>query len=419
MNKLNLCKISKCRICGNETLFPVVNLGVQQLTGVFPKTKDIQLTSGPLELVKCTVKNSDCCGLVQLLHSYNANEMYGNNYGYRSGLNRSMVDHLASLVREIEEIADPGPGDIIVDIGSNDGTLLKSFIQNGSTLIGIDPTSAKFREYYPEHIRYIPDFFSADKILDVTSGKKAKIITSVAMFYDLEDPCSFAREVCQVLDEEGLWVLEQSYVLSMIENNSYDTICHEHKEYYALKQVDWLLRHSGFKITDLSLNESNGGSIRITAAKNTSKRLCYTSKLEQFLLKEKKLESESHKVWDEFQRMILTHKSNIMRLLTSIRDEGKLVIGYGASTKGNVILQYCGITKDLLPFIAEVNEDKFGSFTPNTMIPIIPESQARSMKPDYFFVLPWHFKDSILKKEQLTREQGTKFIFPLPELLVI
>ena len=234
-------KVSKCRICGNKELIPVVDLGEQYLAGIIPTSELMakKITKGRLRLVKCHSKNN-CCGLLQLEHSYDLDEMYGDNYGYRSGLNKSMVEHLHNKVHKILDIVDLNPDDLVIDIGSNDGTTLSAYNKN-LTLIGIDPTGNKFKEFYPDYIKLIPDFFTDTLVQSRYPDKKAKIVTSFSMFYDLESPQDFVNQISNILDPEtGLWVFEQSYMPSMIEKNSYDTICHEHLEYYGISQVIWL-----------------------------------------------------------------------------------------------------------------------------------------------------------------------------------
>ena len=208
--------IDKCRICGNSHLEEVLNLGEQTLTGVFPKSKDEPITRGPLRLVKCT-GNDDCCGLLQLAHSYDLSEMYGDNYGYRSGLNQSMVRHLHAKVRRVMDIADFSGHPVVLDIGSNDGTTLSAYPKGACKRIGMDPTAAKFRQYYPDDALVIDDFFSAERFKQALPGEKAHVVTSFSMFYDLERPMDFMSEVEAILDDEGIWVFEQSYMPLMLD----------------------------------------------------------------------------------------------------------------------------------------------------------------------------------------------------------
>lgn len=410
-------KISKCRICGNGKLAEVLNLGNQALTGVFPK-KNQKVEKGPLELVKCDDQtNPEACGLLQLKHNYDLNLLYGENYGYRSGLNKSMVDHLGSIVGKIEKMMGLEDRDLIVDIASNDATLLKAYKNKDLQLVGIDPTSKKFKEYYPSYIKYIPDFFSASK-LKKFSKDKAKVITSIAMFYDLESPINFMREIYEVLDDEGIWVLEQSYMPGMIQKVAYDTVCHEHLEYYALKQIKWMVDKTNFKIIDIELNEANGASFCLTLAKKDS-NFVETGKINRILAREKSDGYSKMEVFHEFEIKVKKHRQDLISFLADLRLKGKKVLGYGASTKGNVIIQYCHLTAKEIPYIAEVNEYKFGRFTPGSKIPIISEKEAKTMKPDYFLVFPWHFKKNILSREQDYLSSGGHLLFPLPKINIV
>lgn len=416
-------EIKKCRICGSTKLRTVVNLGEQQLTGVFPNPGE-DVETAPLELVKCDGENS--CGLVQLRHSCVPEQMYGMNYGYRSGLNNSMVEHLSAITDYIKAKVRFNYGDVVVDIGSNDGTLLGTYedIYNSHHIrrIGIDPTAAKFREYYNDSIEVVEDFFSANAYSSVNKNggvvKKAKVITSIAMFYDLEAPVEFARQISECLDSDGIWVFEQSYMPYMIRALSFDTICQEHLEYYTMRQIDWIMEKAGLKIIDVDFNNINGGSFRITAALKDS-LYSVSSKVEQAIVAEDIAGYNSFDIFEPFIRGIESCRNSCMQFFDNCKRKGKLVLGYGASTKGNVLLQYFGLSTDQLPYIAEVNSDKFGKVTPGTAIPIISEQEARNLHPDYFFVLPWHFRNNILEKERAyIEENGVKFVFPLPEFII-
>lgn len=407
-------KISRCRVGGDENLVTVLNLGHQALTGVFPVDAAVPVTVGPLELVW-----SPNSGLLQLQHSYDAGEMYGDNYGYRSGLNQSMVDHLTQKVRYLERLAAPKAGDTVLDIGSNDCTTLKAYSIAGIHRIGIDPTGRKFASYYPNDVRLVPDFFSATAYNSVTD-QKVKIVTSIAMFYDLENPIQFAREIESVLADDGVWHFEQSYMPSMLRTNSYDTICHEHLEYYSLGVVKRILDASGLKIIDVVMNNINGGSFAVTAAKQSNRSLKSNQTVIDWLLEqEDRMGLSTPRPYRDFEERVFRHRDDLSRLIRSLVADGKKILGYGASTKGNVTLQFCGLTAAEIPAIAEVNEEKFGRVTPGTHIPIISEKEARAMNPDYFLVLPWHFKDGILRREKEYLSNGGKFIFPFPEIEIV
>lgn len=408
-------EINKCRGCGNSNLIDILSLGDLCLAGVFPKFKNLNITKGPLNLVWCSE-----CSLLQLKQTYSLNEMYGDNYGYRSALNQSMVKHLQNKVKFLEQFCPLSSGDLVLDIGSNDATTLKSYSRTDIERVGIDPTGEKFRKYYPPKIELISDFFPLKESNQLFSKKKAKIITSIAMFYDLESPGNFVQEIVKTLDEEGVWHFEQSYMPSMLKMNAYDTICQEHLEYYSLTSIMKILGLYGLKILNIQFNNINGGSFAITVGHKKSKLFKEdTTSINQILEQEKIMGLNTLKPYLDFKKNIFKHKKNLIKLLNQLNDEGKTIIGYGASTKGNILLQFCGITEKEIPFIAEVNEDKFNTFTPGTNIKIISEKEARLMNPDYFFVLPWHFKNNILSREQEYRARGGKFIFPLPNLEVI
>jgi len=409
-------EIEYCRICGNHQLDLILDLGMLSLTGVFPKSKNEKVPTGPLNLIKCNESHSkNSCGLVQLRESYNPELMYGQNYGYRSGLNNSMVQHLHNKVKKILDCVSLNSEDIVVDIGSNDSTLLRAYPKKKLNLVGFDPTGTKFKKFYPDHITLIADFFNSKSFKKKFGNKKAKVITSIAMFYDLEKPLEFVREVYGILSEDGIWVLEQSYMPRMLEVKAFDTICHEHLEYYRLKQIYWMMNKVGFKIIDIEFNQTNGGSFSVTVAKSESP-LRETPSLERLLIEEENKGLSTNRPYDEFRKKVFEFKIQIRELLNKIHDEKGVVVGYGASTKGNVILHFCDITSKDIPYIAEVNTDKFGCYTPGTLIPIISEQEARKMNPDYFFVFPWHFKEFILKKEKTKPNNKTALLFPLPSI---
>lgn len=406
-------KISACRICGSNHLTTILDLGSQMLTGVFPNQIDPKIfTTGPLVLVKCM--DVTRCGLVQLAHSYDLTEMYGVNYGYRSGLNKSMVTHLFAKVDRIQSMVKLKEGDLVIDIGSNDGTTLSAYPPY-LKLVGVDPTGAKFKSFYQEHINLIPDFFSASLVKSFFPDCKAKVITSFSMFYDLEDPVAFMRDVHQVLADDGIWVFEQSYLPTMLEKNSFDTVCHEHLEFYCLKQIQFMCQKVGFQIIDVEFNDINGGSFSVTVIKKSpiNKVLPH---IENLLIKENEKGFDSLVPFIEFEKQTIQAKENLVRFLQDAKKHGKTVAGLGASTKGNVLLQYCHITTENLECIGEVNYEKYGCYTPGSWIPIISETEILKKELDYLVVLPWHFKDFFISNPKF---KGIKLVFPLPQLEII
>lgn len=404
-----------CRVCGNTELVPVLDLGEQYLTGTFPRTVDGRnLTKGPLRLVKCHGVES-ACGLLQLEHSYDPAEMYGANYGYRSGLNDRMVKHLKGKVDRILKLIDLETGDLVVDIGSNDGTTL-GFFPESLTLVGVDPTAGKFADFYRNDIQVIPDFFSSKVIIDAFPDKKAKVICSFAMLYDLERPVDFASEIRQVLHRDGVWIFEQSYLPSMLHTTAYDTVCHEHIEYYGLAQIEWILDKVGMHVIDVELNDTNGGSFSVVAALRDSPNKVHETNIE----KVRKIESDARlhllDTYSDFGRRVERNAGDLVAIINKYKSEGKRVCGIGASTKGNVILQYCDFGPNQIEVIGDINPDKFGAFTPGSWIPIRSEAEVLDSRPDVLLVLPWHFREFFVSN---TSFAGHNLLFPLPQLELV
>lgn len=407
---LTATKLTKCRACESEELVKVVELGVQNLTGVFPLINEPDPMSGPLNLIFCSN-----CTLVQLEHSFPSDLMYGDNYGYRSGLNSTMVHHLEKKSKSILRKFKIDKKATVIDIGSNDGTLLNSLLGKIENLVGIDPSASKFLEYYDSSITVIPEFFSAEAIKSL--GLTADLVFSIAMFYDLDNPVKFAKEVSEILSDNGIWHLEQSYILTMLETTSFDTICHEHLEYYSLSSLQYIFDKANLKIIDVELNDVNGGSISVTVAKKNSIHVP-TSMVAWLESYEKSIFNNPIENLIEFNNKIKVFKENLINLLRLLKKENKIIYGLGASTKGNVLLQYCGIGPELLTKVIDVNPFKFGRKTPGTSIEIVSEEVFKSEKIDYCLVLPWHFKNNLLTRSAEFLESGGKIIFPLPNITI-
>jgi len=401
-------KIESCRVCGNKNLITALDLGNQYLSGIFPKTVDLNMYRGPLKLVKCDEETGGC-GHVQLKHTFHLPTMYGDEYGYRSGLNGSMVQHLKQKHKKISEFVSFNDGDIVIDIAGNDGTFL-GFFSDKFRLTSIDPTSKKFSKYFSSHVDYIADFFS-EKVYKNKYDSYAKLVTSFSMFYDLEDPCQFAREVNSILDpEDGVWVLEQSYMPEMLRVNSFDTVCHEHLSYYGMRQLKYIMDQSGFKIIQFEFNDVNGGSISMMVANQNSKYAECTEQLNSLIQEELDLSLDTMKPWQEFEKRIEQCKEQFWNILDSFKTDGLKIAALGASTKGNVTLQTWGITPGDILVVGDVNPDKDGSFTPGTWIPITDEDSVLS-EYDVFVILPWHFKNFFVNNPKF---KNKILVFPLP-----
>ena len=340
---------------------------MQAMTGIFPPKASPAVPEGPLVLVRCV----GGCGLVQLKHAFAPEDMYGSNYGYRSGLNRQMVNHLREKVEHLRTLVSLTKDDVVLDIGSNDGTLLGFYPEGGPKLFGMDPSGTKFKQYYRGDITLLPDFFAGEAFLTATDGQKPRVITSIAMFYDLDHPQVFVDDIARVLHADGIWHFEQSYLPTMLAAMAYDTICHEHSEYYALAQIEYMLERSNLKVVDVSLNDTNGGSFAVTAAHRDSAVPVNISAVNQLRAFEKELNLDGGEPFRAFAGRVHRHPAAVRAAIGQF----KKVVGYGASTKGNVLLQYCKLGVDELPVVAEVNPDKYGCVTPGTHIPIVSRSR--------------------------------------------
>ena len=408
-----------CRIDGGE-LIELFDLGNLYLSG-FPKVGEpTKLPKVPLVL--CMGKTS---GLIQLKHTAPSAHMY-EEYWYRSGINQTMIEELKSIVESVQKSIELKTGDIVVDIGCNDGTLMKHY-PGHLTRVGFDPAKNLY-EYSSKHTtKTVVNYFNAEEYYKHLSPK-AKVVTSIAMFYDLEDPNQFVQDVYDVLDDEGLWIIQMSYLPLMLTQMAFDNICHEHLEYYSLQSLSYLLDRHGFKVVHCLLNDINGGSYRIYVRKKKAQDHTFSTtqyrdvanfQVASILQYEKFLKLDDPKTYYDFFAEMKRIKEQTVNFIKSEKARGKKIWGYGASTKGNTLLQWYDLGPDLIEKIAERNPDKFGRMTVGTNIPICSEEEARTQKPDYMVVFPWHFRYEFLKRERAYLEQGGKFIFPLPKFEVV
>ena len=397
--------LERCRICNECDFTEVINLGEQGLASCFPTKNDSDPSVVQLVLVRC---NNDKCNLVQLKHTVPNSDMYEQPYGYRSGINKTMTEHLQGFVRKIESIVDLNDGDSVLDIGSNDATFLKSY-KAKLRKFGVDPTGTQFKEYYTDDITLMPTYFKAGLVED-----KMKVITSISMFYDLPDPVQFAKDVKSSLCDDGIWVMEQSYLPMMLKFNSFDTICHEHLEYYSLKQILYICELSNLQVFDVDFNPCNGGSFRVFITHPGGKYPINNDEISRIIEDEKSLNLDS---FVDFNKRCDEIKQKFMQTLKQFdKDEVYL---YGASTKGNTLLQHWGVDNTLIKAAAERNPRKYGCRTPITNIPIVSEDEMRADKPKCLVVLPWHFKSEFIEREKKYIDEGGTMIFPLPEFTIV
>jgi len=405
-------KIKNCRNCKNTELFDLFSLGKISFTGRFSNTIHQNVPKAYLNVLMCKK-----CKLVQLDRNFDLNYLYGKNYGYRTGINKTMTDHVRKIVRKCSTLIKLKPKQYVLDIGSNDATLL-NFYANDIIKVGVDPLVNKYKKFYKKINYKISNFFKIKDIEKIKIKKKFKIISALSVFYDLRDPNKFIREIKKILDDKGVFVLEHVDLYYIIKNNIFDTICHEHLIFYSSKIIIEMMKNNGLKVFNHEYNEINGGSSRyyICHSKTNFK---VSKNIKKVLLRENLQGIELKKTYKLFFTKILNEKIKLIKLIKKIKNEKQDIHGYGASTKGNVLLQFYNINNKVVNYIADRNPLKWNSFTPGTRIKIISESQSRKIKPHFYLVLPWHFKNEILIREKNIRKKGTKFIFPLPKVRVV
>ena len=412
-----------CRLCGSKSLSLILDLGPQMLASAFAsKDNEDRLPTRkvPLELVRCNPElDENACGLVQLRHTFPSDIMY-TDYWYASGVNQTMRDALADITSKAVQYVDIVKGDIAVDIGCNDGTLLKSYKNPALELVGFDPAK-NFVGVAGEGFTRINDYFNKQSYIAAKGQKKAKIVTSIAMFYDLEDPVSFSKDIFDILADDGIWVLQMADLPNMLAHNMFDNICHEHTTYYSLAPMEYIFKRCGMKLVDVEMNNVNGSSYRfyIRKASGPDATVDAVKRIAKVRFDEFNMALDTDEPYKKFKENIERNKNDLLFFINQERAKGKKIFVYGASTKGNVLLQYCGLNEKIIPYAAERNPRKWGTRTLGSNIPIISEEDARAMKPDYFLVLPYHFLEEMIVREKEFIDRGGKFIVPVPSVKLV
>jgi len=413
--------IDRCRVCGSKKLIPILSLGSLYVSNFVEGDVDKNDKPVQLELVLCELSGGGC-GLLQLRHTVSPKKMY-RNYWYLSGTSTTMVEALANITSAAEKIIKFAAGDIAVDIGSNDGTLLRSYKTEGLKKIGFEPSVNLAHLGEKGGAKIFNNFFNAMDFKNEYGEERAKAITAVAMFYDIDDPNSFVRDIQEILHPEGLFIIQMAYLPTMLAQNAFDNICHEHLEYYSLSSLIPLLSRHGLEVFDVELNDVNGGSFR-TYIRNKGSTIGKEGKAAEkrvadLLAREKKLGLDNKKIYEEFAQRVLGLKKKLREFIKSETAAGRKIYVYGASTKGNTLLQFFELNPSFLPKACDKNSAKWGTKTIGTNIPIVSKEEARRDKPDYFLILPWHFLKEMVEEERKYLSSGGKFIVPLPEFRIV
>lgn len=415
-------EISCCRVCRSKNLVDVLSLGDLAVSDFVDNPVTEPGIKAPLELILCDAKQGGC-GLLQLRHTVSSEAMY-RNYWYRSGINQTMTDELADIASNAAKAANLKAGDFVIDIGANDGTLLRGYKVAGLNTVGFEPARNLYEFGKEGTTKIIVDFFNQSSWSSEFGPAKAKAITAIGMFYDLDDPNAFVADVCKCLDDQGVFIIQMMYMPLALEKNAFDGICHEHLEYYTMKSLENLLTRHGLEIFDVQMRaEINEGSVRFFIRKKDVKNApCTDGGLErvvQLRQSEEKLGLERLETYEALVERIQEAKQKTLDFLRQEKAKGKVVHGYAASTKGNTTLQFYGITPDLIEVIADRNPTKWGKFTVASGIPIVSEEDSRKRKPDYYFVLAWHFLPEFMTREIDFLNEGGRFVVSMPEFKII
>jgi len=411
-----------CRVC-NGSLEDVFSLG-EQFVSTFLPPQETDGPKAPLELALC-----HRCKLLQLRHTIPGDMMY-QNYWYRSGTNQTMRNALANVASTAEHLIHLQAGESVLDIGCNDGTLLASYKTKGIFKIGYDPAENLLAHSTKVADKVVRGFFGSGAFDSDPSlkNRRPRIVTSIAMFYDLPDPNAFVADIKKTMDPDGLWIVQMSLLSLMLKQRDFGNICHEHLEYYSLHSLEYLLNLHDFKVVDVELNDVNGGSLRAYIRNSKADESLFgdedyrrqaAERVSSLRQKEAKMNLGEPSTYREFGFWIERIKDDVSSFVKEQVRSGKKVHVYGASTKGNTMLQYFGLDHRLIVAAAERNPDKWGKMTVGTRIPIISEEEARSMNPDYFLVLPWHFLDEFREREKDYLLSGGRFLVPLPYFALI
>ena len=401
--KIKTIKIKKCRLCGNKKLKKIYSFGNLFVSNFVNKNKINSSIKAPLNFVHCAN-----CDLLQLEHSAPQELLYKRFYWYRSGVTHTMIQGLKEIYLTGKKIAKLKKGDVVLDIGANDGTLLKFFKKDGIKTLGCEPAKNLTSQLKKNCDIVINDFWSVESLAKIQNKyhlKKPKLITAIGMFYDLENPSKFISDITKSLDDNGIFIAQLMCLKSMLSQNDLGNVCHEHLEFYSYKSLVYLFENNGLQVIKVEENDINAGSYRIFCKKKISKSIKLREKTSTIDVL-------------NFIKRVNSSKQKCVNFIKNETKKGKKVFVYGASTKGNTILQYFKLNSKLIPYAADRSPEKWGKYTVGSGIKIISEQEARNKNPDYFLVLPWAFMNEFIKREKKWLASGGKFIVPFPKFKI-
>jgi NDP-4-keto-2,6-dideoxyhexose 3-C-methyltransferase len=403
-------EVKKCRSCNSSKLREILSLGNQYLSDFTLDNK--KPNKYPMILVLC-----NDCSLLQLKHNVPPSALYTERYGYKSGINSTMQKELKEIVKKaLIRFGRKTKNMVVLDIGANDGTLL-SYYPDSNFKIGVEPIKKFAKESLLKANVVINDFFNYKSYFKKMKNKKANIVTAISCFYDMEEPNVFLSDVKKILDKEGIFIIQQNYLAGMLKQNAFDNIVHEHLEYYSLLSLENLLKRHDLEVFDVEENDINGGSFRTYIANKGKKSI--TNSVIDMRTKEKKMNLKNIKNYSDFAKRVKSNKDKLYKFISDLVKNKKNIYVYGASTRGNTLLQYFGLDNRLIKAAVERNPEKWGKKIASVGVPIISEEQARKEMPDYMLVLPWFFKREFLQREKQYLKSGGHLIFPLPKLEVV
>lgn len=406
-----------CRFCNTKLYIEFIDLINSPPSNSFLSKEQLNEPEKfyPLKLLLC-----DKCLLVQVDEYKKSSEIFNENYLYYSSFSKIWLDHAKNYVEFVSKRFELNKDSYVIEIGSNDGYLLQYFQELKVPCLGIEPSSKTAKVAIEKGIKVIDDYFSvslAKKLVE--QNVKADLIVGNNVLAHVPNINDFVQGLKILLKEKGVITMEFPHIMQLIENNQFDTIYHEHFSYFSFFTVNKIFEHHGLEIFDVEELQTHGGSLRIYAQHKEDKSKRISDNVKSLNTIESSKNMNSIKYYENFQEKVDKLKNNFLQFLINQKLKGKNIIAYGAAAKGNTLLNYCGVKRDLISFVVDISPHKQGLFLPASHIPIVDESAITKVKPDFIVILPWNIKNEIMNQLSYTKEWGCKFVIPIPEVVII